>query len=132
MSVAALVIVAVASLASGQGSSSSLAAVATLNPATGVGSCTLRNWNPSLDPKNAKSLPEGHRHQTYAPDDFNCIGAVFAQPGVEFSKFPQPQDFHVIDHGSVYNDQTQTTQPAAQVAHAAAAVNPLAPYFPPF
>ena len=115
-----------------QGGASGLATAASVNPATGVGSCTLRNWNPSLTPINAKNLPEGHRPQSYRPDDFNCIGAVFAKPGVEFSKFPQPHNFKVVDHGMVFNAATETSKPAAQVAHAAAAVNPLAPYFPPF
>ncbi|MBV9594058.1 MAG: hypothetical protein JO147_09760, partial [Actinobacteria bacterium] len=115
-----------------QGGASGLAAAASVNPSTGVGSCTLRNWNPSLTPINTKNLPEGHRPQSYRPDDFNCIGAVFAKPGVEFSKFPQPRNFKVIDHGMVFNAATETSRPAAQVAHAAPSVNPLAPYFPPF
>jgi hypothetical protein len=34
------------------------------HPATGVGSCTLKNWNPSLDPGDAKDLPGGQRSQT--------------------------------------------------------------------
>jgi PKD repeat protein len=122
----ALVMLAIQEGASGQ------ATVAAVHPATGVGSCTLRNWAPSLDPRNSKDLPEGHRPQLYAPDDFDCTGAVFARPGVEFRRFPQPHDFRLIRHGRVYNDQTQISQPAAQVAHARAAVNPLAPYFPPF
>ena len=64
-------------------------------PTTGVGSCTLKNWNPDTDPKNAKDLPLGHRPQTYRPDDYDCTGAVFAKPGVEFAKFPQPRDYRV-------------------------------------
>src|SRR5581483_12170188 len=65
------------------------------HPATGVGSCTLKGWNPGTDPADAKDLPVGDRHQTYRPDDYNCTGAKFAAPGVEFAKFPQPRDFHV-------------------------------------
>src|SRR5215475_4954919 len=70
------------------------------HPATGVGSCTLKNWNPNLDPDDAKDLPQGARPQTYKPDDYDCTGAAFAADGAEFAKFPQP----------------------------AAATNPLAPY----
>src|SRR4051794_79897 len=65
------------------------------HPATGVGSCTLKNWNPSLDARDAKDLREGDRPQTYKPDDYDCTGAKFASPGVEFARFPQPHNFHV-------------------------------------
>ena len=64
-----------------------------LHPATGVGSCTLKNWNPGQDADDAKDLPEGSRPQTYKPDDYNCTGAKFATNGVEFAKFPQPHNF---------------------------------------
>ena len=95
-----------------------------------------KNWNPSTDPKNAKDLPLGHRPMTYTPDDFDCTGAVFAQPGVEFTKFPQPRDFHVKDQPTtrtvrVCKSGTCTLQPETTWAPTAA-VNPLAPYFPPF
>ncbi len=92
-------------------------------PATGVGSCTLKNWNPSTDPDDAKDLPQGHRPQSYRPDDYNCQGATFAQDGAEFRTFPQPHDFPAAQPRS-----------AARVAAAAgsAAINPLARYFPPF
>ena len=41
------------------------------HPATGVGSCTLKGWNPSTDPKDAKDLPFGHRPQTYRGDNYD-------------------------------------------------------------
>ena len=74
---------------------------ASVQTSTGVGSCTLKNWNPSTDPDDAKDLPDGDRPQSYKPDDYDCDGASFAEPGVEFTKFPQPRDFHVT------NRQTQ-------------------------
>src|SRR5215467_3333218 len=70
------------------------------HPATGIGSCTLKNWNPSADPDDAKDLPQGQRPQTYKPDDYNCTGATFAAPGAEFSRFPQPYDFHITNHAT--------------------------------
>jgi PKD repeat protein len=107
---------------SGPGSSLSPAKVAADRAATGVGSCTLKGWNPNLDPGDAKDLPLGQRPQTYKPDDYDCTGASFAQSGVEFAQFPQPRNFHV--------NQKQTK--SATAAQAAATSNPLAPYFPPF
>ncbi|HZR54325.1 MAG TPA: PKD domain-containing protein [Streptosporangiaceae bacterium] len=106
------------------------------HPASGVGSCTLKGWNPGTDPEDAKDLPVGDRHQTYIPDNYDCNGAKFAAPGVEFAKFPQPRNFHVTDvHTS---QQTRVCQAGActmqkqAVWRPAAATNPLAPYFPPF
>ncbi len=93
------------------------------HPATGVGSCTLKGWTPSTDPEDAKSLPLGKRPQTYRPDDYNCTGAKFAPNGAEFAKFRQPHDFRV-GRASKSGAQPATTR--------AAAINPLAPYFPPF
>src|SRR5258707_185417 len=87
------------------------------HPATGVGSCTLKGWNPSLDARNAKDLAEGDRPQTYKPDNYDCTGAKFAAPGVEFARFPQPHNFQVSKQGAALSAQ---------------ASNPLAPYFPPF
>src|SRR5258708_3611061 len=78
------------------------------HPATGVGSCTLKNWNPNTDPNDAKDLPVGDRTQTYKPDDYNCTGATFAAPGSEFTKFPQPHDFNVN------NKTTTRTLPVCQ------------------
>ena len=101
---------------------------AAAHPKTGPGSCTLIGWNPNTDPANAKNLPIGHRPQSYRPDNYDCTGAVFAAPGVEFAKFPQPKNFKITNKDvvkTVANKQTVIGQPAA-------AVNPLAPYFPPF
>ncbi len=105
-------------------------------PATGVGSCTLKGWNPSQDPADAAALPNGHRPQSYKPDNYNCTGAKFAKPGVDFAKFKQPHNFHITNrsalqparvcHAGTCNTQMQTVQQPA------AATNPLAPYFPPF
>jgi PKD repeat protein len=96
-------------------------ASAGVHPATGVGSCTLKNWNPGDDPEDAKDLPEGQRPQTYKPDDYNCTGAKFAADGAEFAKFPQPHNF-----------PARTTKTKTGATQAVAASNPLAPYFPPF
>lgn len=98
-------------------------AAAGVHPATGVGSCTLKGWNPGTDPEDAKDLPEGDRPQSYKPDDYNCTGATFASNGTEFAKFPQPRNFPA---------KSTTTAKAAAVGGAAPAINPLAPYFPPF
>jgi hypothetical protein len=49
------------------------------HPATGVGSYTLKNWNPKLAPRDAKNLPQGQRPQSYKPDNYDCTGAKFAQ-----------------------------------------------------
>src|SRR5215472_7974869 len=107
---------------------------ATPKPTTGVGSCPLKNWNPSKDPKDAKDLPLGHRPMTYTPDGFDCSGDVFAKPGVEFAKFPQPRDFHVTNKPTtrMVNVCTAGTcaKQAATTWSPAATVNPLAPYFP--
>ena len=118
------------------GASAAVRATAAGHPTTGVGSCPLKNWNPSTDPKDAKDLPLGHRPMTYRPDDFDCTGAVFAQPGVEFAKFPQPHDFRVKNQPTtrtvrVCKSGTCAMQPETAWAPTAA-VNPLAPYFPPF
>jgi len=112
------------------------AAAGAVHPASGIGSCTLKNWNASTDPEDAKALPVGHRHQTYKPDDYNCTGAVFAKPGVEFAKFPQPHDYRVTNRKATRlvracPSGACTARPQA-VWRPAAAVNPLAPYFPPF
>jgi PKD repeat protein len=111
-----------------------LAGGASAHPATGVGSCTLKNWNPDTDPDDAKDLPQGARPQTYKPDDYNCTGAKFAADGVEFTKFPQPHDFPARS-GHTPANQAATNQAAtnqAAAGQAAVVSNPLAPYFPPF
>ncbi len=106
------------------------------HPPTGVGSCTLKSWNPTDDPADATALPEGHRPQSYKPDDYNCTGAVFAKPGVEFAKFPQPHNFRITNRPAVRLVRTckkgVCTGQLETVLAPAAASNPLAPYFPPF
>jgi PKD repeat protein len=106
------------------------------HPATGVGSCTLKNWNPALDPDDAKDLPQGKRPQTYKPDDYDCAGATFARPGVEFARFPQPKNFHVNDRQTVRPVRVcqagVCTQQMRTMSEPVQATNPLAPYFPPF
>src|SRR5215831_2997602 len=107
-----------------------------VHPATGVGSCTLKGWNPKDNPPNAKNLPLGHRHQTYIPDNYNCTGAVFAKPGVEFKKFPQPKNFHITNTPKVQLVRTCQAEVCRehvkQVLAPTAAINPTAPFFPPF
>jgi PKD repeat protein len=98
------------------------------HPATGVGSCTLKGYNPATTPANAKNLPLGKRPQSYKPDDFDCTGAKFAPPGVEFAKFPQPKNFKITNQSTIRTAGGHQ----AVVAQPTAAVNPLAPYFPPF
>jgi PKD repeat protein len=109
---------------------------ATAHPATGVGSCTLKGWNPSTDPDDAKDLPTGDRPQTYKPDDYNCTGAKFAAPGVEFRKFPQPQNFHVTNKPTIRPSEVCQLgvcgKQLTAMSGPAQATNPLAPYFPPF
>ncbi|HKT05475.1 MAG TPA: PKD domain-containing protein [Rugosimonospora sp.] len=107
-----------------------------VHPATGVGSCTLKNWNPAADPDDATDLPEGSRPQTYKPDDYNCTGASFAAPGVEFTRFPQPARYAITDRQAVEPVSVcqggSCTRQVRPVLRPAAATNPLAPYFPPF
>ncbi|NUR62380.1 MAG: PKD domain-containing protein [Catenulispora sp.] len=97
-------------------------------PETGPGSCTLKGWNPNTDPEDAAHLPIGDRPQSYKPDDYDCTGAVFAKPGVEFTKFPQPKNFAVTNQPASRLEETGMKD----YAQPTAAVNPLAPYFPPF
>jgi hypothetical protein len=101
------------------------------NPATGVGSCTLKNSEPKLP---ARDLSK--RHQTYRPDNYDCEGAVFAKPRVEFRRFPQPHNFHITNRkvvrlARVCNAGTCSTQ-LRTVWEPTRSVNPLAPFFPPF
>ncbi len=112
------------------------AAQAGLHPATGVGSCTLKGWNPNTDPEDAKYLPIGDRPQSYKPADYDCTGAKFAAPGVEFAKFPQPKNFQIGNVDSMRQVKVcsggKCTEQFKSVEQPTAAVNPLAPYFPPF
>jgi len=106
------------------------------HPVTGVGSCPLKDWNPRLDPRNAKNLPPGERPQTYKPDGVDCTGAKFAKPGVEFARFPQPDNFQVTNRKTVRLGRVCRAgvcrQQLETVLQPAQAINPLAPYFPPF
>ena len=97
-------------------------------PETGPGSCTLKGWNPKTDPEDAAHLPIGDRPQSYKPDDYDCTGAVFAKPGAEFTNFPQPKNFTITNQSASRLDSTGMKD----YAQPTAAVNPLAPYFPPF
>lgn len=104
--------------------------LASKRPTSGPGSCTLIGWNPNTDPANASKLPIGQRPQSYRPDNFDCSSAKFAPLGAEFKKFPQPKDF-AVDNRTAYLPAADG-KPAQAVQRPAAAVNPLAPYFPPF
>jgi PKD repeat protein len=110
-------------------------AQANARAATGVGSCTIKNWKPGADPDDAADLPEGDRPQSYKPDDFDCTGASFAKEGVEFTKFPQPHNFHITNKKairSVPQCRTGVCPASTTVMQPTATANPLAPYFPPF
>ena len=106
------------------------------NPATGVGSCTLKNSEPKLRLRNPTKLPVDQRKQTYRPDNYDCNGAKFAKPGVEFRRFPQPHNFHITNRKVVRlvrvcrsgacSVQMQTVWEPTLPS------NPLAPFFPPF
>ncbi|HEY3732807.1 MAG TPA: PKD domain-containing protein [Streptosporangiaceae bacterium] len=90
---------------------------------------------------------------TYRPDNYDCKGARFARPGVEFRSFPQPKSFHITNRkttelisscksvslgqgqsfGPVGDDQAKKCGKQREtVWQPTAAVNPLAPFFPPF
>jgi PKD repeat protein len=106
------------------------------HPASGVGSCTIKNWNPGADPDDATDLPEGDRPQTYRQDDYDCTGATFAAEGVEFAKFPQPVNYAIDNRESIRSvpvcGAKICTQQMRLVSQPVQAANPLAPYFPPF
>ncbi|HEX4727956.1 MAG TPA: PKD domain-containing protein [Jatrophihabitans sp.] len=104
-----------------------------VHTASGLGSCTLKNWNPNADPDDAKDLPEGSRPQSYKPDDYDCTNAKFASNGTEFAKFPQPHDFPARTQTStVTANPVKGARSSQTKTQAAGAINPLAPYFPPF
>src|SRR5262249_37173460 len=79
---------------------------------------------------------EGDRPQTYKPDDYDCTGAKFAAPGVEFAKFPQPGAFQITNRTTIEPVKVcqagVCTQQTREVWQPTPAVNPLPPYFPPF
>jgi PKD repeat protein len=110
------------------------AATGAARPKTGPGSCTLKGWNP--DSKNEANAPIGHRPMSYKPDNYDCEGAVFAKPGVEFRKFPQPHDFHLTNHVTYRYFRSCNAGKCAErrmeVWQPTTATNPLTPYFPPF
>src|SRR5215469_17325080 len=74
-------------------------AVADVNqphPATGVGSCTLKNPHPKPSARDLRK-----RIQTYRPDNYDCDGAEFARPGAQFRRFPQPRNYHITNRKAV-------------------------------
>jgi len=106
------------------------------HPATGVDSCTLKNTDPKLAVRDATKLPLGKRPQTYRPDNFDCDGAEFAKPGVQFARFPRPKNFHIVNRRVIRPVRVCQSgvcrgqmQPVLQPTRAS---DPLAPYFPPF
>ena len=109
-------------------------AVADVNqphPATGVGSCTLKNPHPK---PSAHDLKE--RIQTYRPDNYDCDGAQFAQPGTQFRQFPQPRNYQITNRKVVRPVRVCQLGTCSMVRRPVweptRAINPLAPYFPPF
>jgi hypothetical protein len=52
---------------------------------------------PKLNVPNPTKLPLSKRHQTYRPDNYDCDGAEFAKPGLEFQRFPRPHNFHITN-----------------------------------
>ena len=107
------------------------------HPATGVGSCTLVNTDPGESASVAKAIYRRTGQINFVPDGYDCYGAKFAKFGVEFRRFPQPKDFRVKNRVIAARDRTCTDVVFCRNlrAHALApstAVNPLAPYFPPF
>jgi PKD repeat protein len=130
---AAMVLVSIPLILIGMSVSAGHIVATASRPATGVGSCTLIGWNPFGDPANAKDLPLGKRPQSYKPDNYDCTGAKFAAPGVEFARFPQPRDFHVINKKVAWSKPVCRAKLCAESEwRPTAAINPLAPYFPPF
>ena len=101
------------------------------HPATGVGSCTLKNPHPKPSARDLR-----RRIQTYRPDNYDCDGAEFAKPGVQFQRFPQARDYHITNRKvvrlvRVCQVGSCSMQPRT-VWEPTRAINPLAPYFPPF
>src|SRR5215472_9397927 len=101
------------------------------HPATGVGSCTLKNPHPKPSVRDLRK-----RIQTYRPDNYDCDGAEFAKPGVQFQRFPQARNYHITNRKvvrlvRVCQVGSCSMQPRA-VWEPTRAINPLAPYFPPF
>jgi PKD repeat protein len=103
-----------------------------MHEATGVGSCTLKGWNPNtVEPEDITNSPV--LAGNIIPDNFDCSGARFAGPGVEFAKFPQPHDFKIqnkVVTQSVLlpSGKTKTTT----VWQPTKPLTVTSPYFPPF
>gem|GEM_PF-1744251 len=107
------------------------------HPATGVGSCTLVNTDPNQSAKTSRQVYLRTGQINFVPDGYDCYGAKFAKFGAEFGRFPQPKDFRIKNRVTVASAQQCLMGLFCQSlkAHAlapSAAVNPLAPYFPPF
>jgi PKD repeat protein len=98
--------------------------------ATGVGSCTLIGWNQNLiDPDDIENPSGATMPISYKPDNFDCSGAKFAGPGVEFAKFPQPHNFKIQNRAV-----TKSVQGGKSVSYEepSTKVDPTSSYFPPF
>lgn len=103
------------------------------NQATGLGSCMLIGWNPNtVEPED---LTTGPMPMSYKPDNFDCRGARFAAPGVEFAKLPQPHNFNVVNR--VTTRSVLTCSKGVCKQHSTTTyvpikpLNVLSPYFPP-
>ena len=107
------------------------------HPATGVGSCTLVNTDPGESASAAKAIYKRTGQINFVPDGYDCYGAKFAKFGVEFRRFPQPTDFRIRNH-PVATSRTACADGvfcqdfSARALAPNAAINPLAPFFPPF
>ena len=95
------------------------------------------NTDPGESANTAKAVYRRTGQINFVPDGYDCYGAKFAKFGVEFRRFPQPKDFRIANRGAIARDRTCVEHVFCRNlrAHAlapVAAVNPLAPYFPPF
>jgi PKD repeat protein len=105
--------------------------------ATGVGSCNLIGWNPTtVEPEDVVNAPTGLRPMTYRPDNYDCVGARFAGPGVEFAKFPQPHNFkfdnRITTRSELVCSKGSCTTKSSTYWEPTKPVNVTSPYFPPF
>lgn len=105
-----------------------------MHRATGVGSCTLIGWNPNtVEPEDVTTGPIPI---SYKPDNYDCRGARFAGPGVEFAKFPQPHNFKVQNRVTTRSELVCSKGSCKTVSRTYwQPVRPLSvtsPYFPPF
>jgi PKD repeat protein len=107
------------------------------HPATGVGSCTLVNTHPGESAGTAKSIYRRTGQINFVPDGYDCYGAKFARFGAEFSRFPQPKNFHIKNRVTSARDRVCADgvfcgDLRARALAPSAAVNPTAASFPPF